>query len=258
MRDHFKGLCGLGSLALLLIILFAVSPFSTHPTYASALIANWRGYTTNWDYVRSAPTTKAPSITTYPPGTSVTVYATISGQAVWYGNAEWDRISNPGSTPLYIYGGLVSRNAGGNDTPSLQGKEIIVSLSRQWLYAYQNGLLAFNTAVMTGRQALPTPTGTYHVFAKFSPTTFYSPWPTSSPYYYPPTYINYALEWRAGGYFLHDSWWHSIYGPGTNGWHYDPVDGWQWGTHGCVAMPLNAAAWLYHWAPIGTTVQIID
>src|SRR5207247_7269165 len=30
-----------------------------------------------------------------------------------------------------------------------------------------------------------------------------------------------SLEWRAGGFFLHDSWWHSVYGPGTNGWHYD-------------------------------------
>jgi len=55
---------------------------------------------------------------------------------------------------------------------------------------------------------------------------------------------------------LHDSWWHSVYGPGTNGWHYDPKFGWQWGTHGCIAMPLNAAAWLYYWAPIGTLVQV--
>lgn len=56
--------------------------------------------------------------------------------------------------------------------------------------------------------------------------------------------------------FLHDSWWHTVYGPGTNGWHYDPKYGWQWGTHGCVAMPFSAAQWLYNWAPIGTTVVI--
>ncbi|HLZ62195.1 MAG TPA: L,D-transpeptidase [Ktedonosporobacter sp.] len=136
------------------------------------------------------------------------------------------------------------------------GKVIVVSLSKQWLYAYQDGTEVYNAAVLTGRPALPTPTGTYHVFAKLSPTTFYSPFPPGSPYWYPPTYINYALEWKAGGYFLHDSWWHSVYGPGTNGWHYDPVDGWQWGSHGCVSMPVTAAAWLYSWAPIGTTVQI--
>jgi lipoprotein-anchoring transpeptidase ErfK/SrfK len=124
------------------------------------------------------------------------------------------------------------------------------------MYVFQNGVEVYNAAVMTGRPALPTPTGTYHVFAKLSPTTFYSPWPPGSPYWYPPTHINYALKWRAGGYFLHDSWWHTVYGPGTNRWHYDPVYGWQWGSHGCVAMPLKVAAWLYNWAPIGTTVQI--
>ncbi len=137
------------------------------------------------------------------------------------------------------------------------GKVIVVSLSHQWLYAYQSGVEVFNAAVMTGRPELPTPLGTYHVFAKLSPTTFYSRWPPGSPFYYPPTHINYALAWRAGGFFLHDSYWHSVYGPGTNRWHHDPVFGWQDGTHGCVAMPLGAAAWLYRWAPIGTTVRIV-
>jgi lipoprotein-anchoring transpeptidase ErfK/SrfK len=136
-----------------------------------------------------------------------------------------------------------------------ESKMIVVSLSQQWLYAYANGVQVFSTAVMTGRPSLPTPTGTYTVFAKLHPTTFYSPFPKGSPDWYPPTYINYALEWQSG-YFLHDSWWHTVYGPGTNGWHYDPVYGWQWGSHGCVAMALSSAAWLYDWAPIGTTVQI--
>lgn len=136
------------------------------------------------------------------------------------------------------------------------GKMIVVSLSHQWLYASQDGRQVFSTPVMTGRSSLATPTGTYHVIAKKSPTTFYSPWPPGSPYWYPPTHINYALEWLGGGYYLHDSWWHSVYGPGSNGWHYDPQFGWQWGSHGCIAMALSSAAWLYNWAPIGTTVQI--
>ena len=137
------------------------------------------------------------------------------------------------------------------------GKVIVISLSRQWLYAYQNGRRVFTTAVMTGRPGLGTPMGTYSVFAKYSPTTFYSPFPRGSVNWYPPTHINYALEWKAGGYFLHDSWWHTVYGPGTTTWHHDPVYGWQSGSHGCIAMALGAAAWLYRWAPIGTTVRIV-
>lgn len=135
-------------------------------------------------------------------------------------------------------------------------KVIVVSLSQQHLYAYQNGEEVFNAPVLTGQTALPTPVGTFHIFKKLSPTIFHSYFPRSSPYWYPPTYINYALEFKAPGYFLHDSWWHTVYGPGTNNRHYDPVYGWQQGSHGCVSMSLSAARWLYSWAPIGTTVHI--
>lgn len=137
------------------------------------------------------------------------------------------------------------------------GKVIVVSISQQRLYAYQNGRVVFSALVLTGRNALPTPYGTYHVFKKLSPTIFRSPFPRRSSYWYPPTYISYALEFHAGGYFLHDSWWHTVYGPGTNNYHYDPRYGWQGGSHGCVSMPLYAARWLYHWAPLGTTVRIV-
>lgn len=136
------------------------------------------------------------------------------------------------------------------------GKVIVVSIAKQWLYAYDNGAQVYSTPATTGQAALSTPTGTYHVFAKLSPTTFVSPWPKGSPYYYAPTYINYALEWRVGGFFIHDSSWRSRYGPGTNVPHYDPLSGWLTGTHGCVTIPLQAAAWLYRWTPIGTLVHI--
>jgi lipoprotein-anchoring transpeptidase ErfK/SrfK len=128
--------------------------------------------------------------------------------------------------------------------------------SKQWMYVYDNGHEVYNSPVTSGQPALQSPTGTYHVFLKLHPTTFYSPWPYGSPYWYPPTHINYALEWRVGGFFLHDSWWRTVYGPGTNVWHNDPTYGWQTGTHGCITMPLKSAAWLYNWAPIGTLVQV--
>src|SRR5947209_7622228 len=57
------------------------------------------------------------------------------------------------------------------------GKEIVISLSRQWLYVYENGALVYNTPATTGQPGLNTPTGTYRVFARLSPTTFTSPWP---------------------------------------------------------------------------------
>jgi lipoprotein-anchoring transpeptidase ErfK/SrfK len=137
-----------------------------------------------------------------------------------------------------------------------RGRVIVVSLSRQRLYAYRHGRLVFSAAVTTGQPALPTPRGSYRVFAKYSPITFRSPFPRRSHYWYPPTHINYALEWRRG-YYLHDSWWRTVYGRGTNRLHRDPVYGWEPGSHGCVSMSLGAARWLYHWAPVGTVVRIV-
>ena len=259
MRRLTARLCVLGMLALVLAIAVAFNTFSAP---SSSATTTWTGATTSWSNVRSGPSTGYSIVTVDAPNTLVTVYATVPGQVVWGGISNWDRISPLNSSPLYIYSALivpVSQPAPGGGSPpsaSSQGKEIVVSLSRQWMWAYQDGHEVFNSAVMTGRPSLPTPTGTYHVFLKLHPTWFYSPWPYGSPYWYPPTYINYALEWHDGGFFLHDSWWHTVYGPGTNGWHYDPTYGWQWGSHGCVAMPLSAAAWLYNWAPIDTTVQI--
>src|SRR5579884_552751 len=251
MQRTVKRLFIVGSMALMLAVLLAFSPLSARPSQAYSGASTWTGTTTSWANVRTGPSTGYSVVTVYAPNTQITVYATVSGQAVWSGISNWYRISSLSSSPRYIYAGLVSSSngSGNGGNPSPQGKEIIVSLSHQWLWAYQNGVQVYNTPVMTGRPALPTPMGTYHVFLKQHPTWFYSPWPYGSPYWYPPTFINYALEWRAGGFFLHDSWWHSVHGPGTNGWHYDPKFGWQWGTHGCVAMPLSAAAWLYNWHP---------
>src|SRR5207245_7874713 len=43
------------------------------------------------------------------------------------------------------------------------GKVMVVSLSRQVLTAYQDGSVVLTTYVATGRPALPTPPGVYHI-----------------------------------------------------------------------------------------------
>ncbi len=261
MQKNLKKLYFLVLLALLLALVIAFNPLSAS---GSSAYTTWTGRTTYWANVRTGPSTGSGIVAVYAPNTQVTVYATVSGQVVWGGISNWYRISGLSSSPRYIYGGLVvsttstgsGGDSGGSPSPTASGKEILVSLSHQWMWVYDNGVEVYNAPVMTGRPALATPTGTYHVILKLHPTAFTSPWPYGSPYWYPSTFINYALAWRAGGFFLHDSWWHSVYGPGTNGWHDDPKFGWQWGTHGCIAMSLSAARWLYNWAPIGTLVQV--
>jgi hypothetical protein len=135
------------------------------------------------------------------------------------------------------------------------GKRIIVSLSRQTLYAYDGDRLALQTFVTTGNPALPTPPGTYSVMAKYHPFQFISPWPQGSPYWYPPSWSTYAMLFRDGGYFLHDAPWRSAFGPGTNGPGQPGTN--YGGTHGCVNIPPGPMLFLWNWTPIGTTVLVV-
>jgi lipoprotein-anchoring transpeptidase ErfK/SrfK len=167
--------------------------------------------------------------------------------------------------------------------PEDTGKVILVSLSRQQLYAYRDGALAFTFTVETGRPELPTPTGVFHVFLKdcsdkrwtsnAAPTkahnaqcvehqgdgyaeVFNSPWPQGSPYWYAPTHINYAMKFREDGFYLHDAWWHSWFGPGSNTPHKLPDGSWETGSHGCIGMRIADAERLYAWVTLGTPVYI--
>ena len=115
---------------------------------------------------------------------------------------------------------------------------------------YDDGCVAGQSLVTTGRPGLRTPTGTFHIYAKFSPITFSSQWPTSSPYYFAPEKASYGMEFRGGGFFIHDAPWEpsSGFGPGSE----NGADA----SHGCVHMPTPTMQWLYSWSPIGTTVII--
>jgi L,D-transpeptidase catalytic domain len=135
------------------------------------------------------------------------------------------------------------------------GKKIIVSLSRETLYAYDGDHLALQTVVTTGNPALPTPTGTTTVMAKYHPFEFNSPWPAGSQYWYPPSLAQYAMLFRDGGYFLHDAPWRSAFGPGTDGAGQPGTN--YGGTHGCVNIPPGAMLFLWNWTPAGTTVMVV-
>jgi lipoprotein-anchoring transpeptidase ErfK/SrfK len=140
--------------------------------------------------------------------------------------------------------------------PNIGGQLILVSLSQQWLWAYQDHRLYYRTPVTTGMPQLATPDGMFYIHYKETNVTFYSPWPPSSPYYYPPEHINYAMYFADVGYFVHDAPWRPVFGPGTNYSHVDPDGVRRTGSHGCVEVPTPAGAWLYNWAWDGATVDI--
>ncbi|HVB75750.1 MAG TPA: L,D-transpeptidase [Ktedonobacteraceae bacterium] len=135
---------------------------------------------------------------------------------------------------------------------------VVVSLAEQVLRVYSKGKLVNSFQVTTGQPDLPSPPGTWWVEGKKSPTVFKADVPPSSPNWYPPTPINFAMQFHSNGYFLHDSWWRTEYGPGTNFPHLDP-GGTQYsihGSHGCVNMSTANADWLYKFVQVYTHVLI--
>lgn len=185
-------------------------------------------------------TQKLPSIAIYKPAPAAP--ATPSGP-----------VSPPG--PCHCTSGSFVIPSAPTNVPS-SGQYVVVSETHEWLWAYQDGRVVFNTPVTTGRPELATPTGLFHVMERDYGITMTSPWPPSSPYYYFPTYIDYAMLFEDGGYFLHDAWWRSDFGPGSNVPHYTADGTYEDGSHGCVQMPKSAAYWLISWVHVGTPVRV--
>lgn len=142
--------------------------------------------------------------------------------------------------------------------PTQPGQVILVSIRQQWLWAFQDGQMVYANPVATGAPDLRTPTGSFTILRKTANTTFYSPWPRSSPHYYTPEHINYALLFRQGGFYIHDAPWRSLFGPGANSEHLTPGGSPETGSHGCVNVSTSTGKWLYQWAAVGALVLIVD
>ncbi|HEX7737441.1 MAG TPA: L,D-transpeptidase family protein [Ktedonobacteraceae bacterium] len=138
------------------------------------------------------------------------------------------------------------------------GPVVIVSLREQALRAYNNGKLVNAFRVTTGQPDLPSPPGTWWVEGKKHPTVFKSTAPKGSPDWYPDTPITYAMQYHSNGYFFHDAWWRTEFGPNTNFPHQDP-NGDPFaghGSHGCVNMSTANSAWLYGFVSLYTHILI--
>jgi lipoprotein-anchoring transpeptidase ErfK/SrfK len=147
-----------------------------------------------------------------------------------------------------VQAGLAA-NQCGHSTSS--GKSIYLSISLQEMIFYDHGCVVNATPVTTGRPQGPTPTGTFSIFLKRSPLEFISGYAPGSPDYYTPFLAQYAMEFLAGGYYIHNAPWEpaDAFGPGSE-------DNLTDASHGCVHTPLATLAWAYSWTPLGTPVVI--
>lgn len=175
----------------------------------------------------------------------------------WHGRNNHGQRVGPGAYDFYVrttdkYGNSSVKQYSGL---AVMDKRIVVSLTKQRLWAYSGSHLLLTSLVTTGNKALPTPPGIFTILSKYHPFTFRSPFPKSSPYWYPPSPVKYAMLFRAGGYYIHDAPWRSNFGPGSNAQTGTPGQNYT-GTHGCVNVPPNVAYRLFYWAPDGTPVIV--
>ncbi len=137
------------------------------------------------------------------------------------------------------------------------GQVLVVSLVEQTLRYYNNGKLVRSFLIVSGQYMRPSVPGFWSIILREHPTEFKSTEPPGSAFWYPPTPIQYAMEYHSGGYFFHDSWWRADYGPGMNFPHSDLSGTTSFndnGSHGCINMNPSDVAWLYSQIGWGTPV----
>ena len=145
---------------------------------------------------------------------------------------------------LAIPGATSSGAAGQSGAASGSGKRIVVDLSAQRMYVYQNGQLLWNWVVSTGRPGQATAVGHYKVLNKI-PNAYAYTWNLQMPY------------------------WLGIYWAGRlqNGIHALPIQAngqrlWagylgQRVSFGCIILGTQNAKTLYNWARVGTPVDVV-
>ena len=192
------------------------------------------------------------------PATGDALQHTTGGLLVWRKADNWTAFTDGSRTWVNGPDGVQERpntqrfswEANPAGLPLADQRRIVIRLGAQALVAYQGAVAMLQTPITTGRPALATPTGASAIFFRASPYLFRSPWGPESPYWYAPSWVTWALEFRAGGYYLHDAPWQpdGTYGPGSE-------DG-PYASHGCVHVPPAAMRFLYGWAPLGTVVEV--
>lgn len=119
-------------------------------------------------------------------------------------------------------------------------KWFVADVTTKRMYAYEKTKLVRTFLISAGAPATPTVLGTYKIYAKYRSQTMSGFNADGSRYRQPDVpYVNYFT----GGYAIHGNYWR----PAS---YFGNINS----SHGCIGINPTDAAWIYTWAPIGTTV----
>lgn len=119
---------------------------------------------------------------------------------------------------------------------------ILVDLSEQRLYAYENGVLE-NSFLISSGKFNATPLGNHHILAKIPQVHYTWTYGTNDPRNYDLGLVPYNLRFFPHIY-LHYAYWHKNFG--------HPM------SRGCVNISLEDMKWLYDWANVGVRVDVVQ
>ena len=119
---------------------------------------------------------------------------------------------------------------------SQTGKEIVIKVSTQQLFAFEDGKLINSFIVSTGLMDTPTLKGDdYFIYSKFPLAPMTGPGYNHSDV---PSVMYYS-----GSYGIHGTTWHDNFG--------EPM------SYGCTNMSVGDAKWLFDWTPEETPVTVV-
>ena len=119
-------------------------------------------------------------------------------------------------------------------------RRVLISLSQQYLWAYQGDAVLWEGYISTGTEKFATPPGSFQVLSKLESQTMEGV--LGGEYYNVPDVptVQYFTE---GGHAIHGAYWHSNFGAVMS--------------HGCVNLPMDLSEWLYSWTELGTPVSVV-
>lgn len=163
------------------------------------------------------------------------------------GQLAWSEGKDPWSVPL---GPTLAQKYGVSTAPIAQGnlpvysedlfvkptpkagnggeRWIEVSISQQYLWAWEGDALVLETYVSTGRPGFDTPLGTFYVNTKLESQTMEGV--LGGEYYNVPD-VPWVMYFTNVGHAIHGAYWHNNFGAVMS--------------HGCINLPLDVAEWMY-------------
>lgn len=124
-------------------------------------------------------------------------------------------------------------------TTELEDKYVIVDISMQTVYLYNEYELYYISLTTTGKDETPSDIGCFHIYEKV-PGKFLTDYKTYN------QWVDYWMPYN-GGEGLHDATWRKVFG--TEAYHTS-------GSHGCINLPYTLAKKIYNQVPLGTTVLV--